>query len=722
MLFALLALSASLAFSLNLQANGTYSQCQPPSFYEELNITPGHRSELRPIHFTRADWDSQFISSDILSIILREAMGFNGDWVFESNSLDRFAKLADQRIDIATEAWTSPGGNYPLEIIEFGSAGYSGNEAIFVSNSLTNASRFILPEIQKLQMNCGDNHNCLDRYIFHQVQEVYEYLSTFDSIVYISENRNGIKDEIINTCSGESSFSAGVPRSMFLPPKCAPIPREAHHANITYPKEFEEVEILLHTGEKVYLNKSTHVLPPCSIWHDVKQTWHENQNQALLVNLEIPSRVYWWGMCRLQIIITHFINNNLPIMFYWWVPEVLTAGISNRISVYQFAPAKDGCYENNVTNRIGYSSENTCGFVPADNLETYGSVFWLKAQTWDAVELFTKFSISLNEMNNMILEVARRKEDLNRVDRDSGKAQAMVACDWITKNTDTWTKWIPSIQYQREVVVLASETSGMSTAQNVILIIACLVLFFLGSGYVAQKKHWLDFLNDISSDMIDLAATKAATMIFLCVDLSTDWLCYIFVINNSDNVSFLFSASYVVFLVLSSIIAIYVFYHGCHNIYEIISKRKEAANRITLSFDKHAEKIRNIRTKGIRDSLLSVAFEDFPFLVMNLYFIFAIEKDIQVMNVLAIVTTCLALGAKGNSIVMTRRLFKTEKKRDKHKKKIVMTHGRQSFRKNNTSIEDSSDELTFETGGDEFDDDGYARRDPSFLKAPSFGL
>ena len=137
---------------------------------------------------------------------------------------------------------------------------------------------------------------------------------------------------------------------------------------------------------------------------------------------------------------------------------------------------------------------------------------------------------------------------------------------------------------------------------------------------------------------------------------------------------------------------------------------------------------------------------------MNLYFIFAIEKDIQVMNLLAIVTTCLALGAKANSIVITRRvkllssfsnkfiffkLFKTDKKRDKHKRKIVMTHGRQSFRKNVTSLEDSSDELTFvprcisififdklleETGGDEFDHNEHGRRDPSFLQAPSFGL
>ena len=98
-------------------ATGNYSQCLPLSFYENLGIDPGDRSGLAEVKFLKAGWDSAVILNDILSILLREAMGFNGKWVYVNGATATYEALVALELDLATEIWAMPPVEHRLKVL-----------------------------------------------------------------------------------------------------------------------------------------------------------------------------------------------------------------------------------------------------------------------------------------------------------------------------------------------------------------------------------------------------------------------------------------------------------------------------------------------------------------------------------------------------------------------------------------------------------------------------
>ena len=86
--------------------NGTYLQCAPPSFYTQLGIIPGDRSELRHARFLKAEWNSGVLVNDIIAILLREALGFyDSSWVTAFGTTSVFRAMENNILDLAAETW-----------------------------------------------------------------------------------------------------------------------------------------------------------------------------------------------------------------------------------------------------------------------------------------------------------------------------------------------------------------------------------------------------------------------------------------------------------------------------------------------------------------------------------------------------------------------------------------------------------------------------------------
>ena len=57
-------------------ARGTYEECLPRKFYEDVGITIGDRSQLDDVKFLKVDWDSGLLINDIFSILVRVNVAF----------------------------------------------------------------------------------------------------------------------------------------------------------------------------------------------------------------------------------------------------------------------------------------------------------------------------------------------------------------------------------------------------------------------------------------------------------------------------------------------------------------------------------------------------------------------------------------------------------------------------------------------------------------------
>jgi len=206
--------------------------------------------------------------------------------------------------------------------------------------------------------------------------EVREFLEHHDPIEYISTNKNGIKDEIISECHIEEDMAA-VPHNIFLPSKCEPVPNEdSSNANPSYAEVYERTEVTTINGALTF-NATTHTLPWCGSYNDALNTWHINQNQALTVNLKIPGRNYWWGLCRLRKIVSYFTAHDLPLIFYWWAPEKLTAEIEKNIRHLQFAPPTEGCTSNRRFNFHIMTFRICMASIPLIRAALYQRMIWI---------------------------------------------------------------------------------------------------------------------------------------------------------------------------------------------------------------------------------------------------------------------------------------------------------------------------------------------------------
>ena len=158
---------------------------------------------------------------------------------------------------------------------------------VYLRPFLSNSTYFYVLRIWKIEL-CFK----LNDFLSHQLPRIYEFFESYDSIQYIMRNENGLRDEIMESCDYTESDVA-LPVTIFLAPQCEPVFRG--ESTIQYPEGFEsnsckvlwrfilwDVPLLLTNGQTIYMNTSTHILPPCGIWNDMRTSWHENLFQSLI--------------------------------------------------------------------------------------------------------------------------------------------------------------------------------------------------------------------------------------------------------------------------------------------------------------------------------------------------------------------------------------------------------------------------------------------------------
>jgi len=635
----------------NFALNGTYPTCLPPSWYANLGVVPGDRSEIRAPINLKSGWDSAIIGGDIMGILLREAMGFTTmTWYHENGAAPTYAAIKEGKLDLAVEIWQEPMPEDSRYILSLGTVGYEGFEALFISDDILNSSVFS-PEITK-SFRCGDT-NCLQEYIFHQDKEVFEYIAQHNPMKYIFQNDFGLADLLNETCDVPRD-TAHLPDRIYLSENCAPIDRNG--SSMTFPPGFENIPIDLYTGETIFLNTSTHILPNCSIWNDMYSTWHINLFQSLQKNLDIPAAMYWWGSCRLTKLVTILIGNQIPIMFYGWQPDYMTAVVDARYSVMQFGPLEDGCYAWDTTNAYG-DGPNTCGFPASDTLKIAGGNYFLKPQADDVLEVITKFAIPLKDSNEMTVDANTRREQYTTAEINSGKLHFDIACEWIQTKNETWLSWLPEKQYQPFVpIIIQAEEDGMSDLEIVITAICGIAVFGIITFYIFSHSNSLEFLKKVGTDVLDMAAGIMFMVTFTVFDLITDILNFVLVINKNSKVTPLFQTLYLICLCTSSLVCIFLLRHAAHMCCEVFGSHKslEIEQRRALSVRRHDEYKLNMK----RDTMIAesgvLIFEDVPFLLLNLYFTFYFAEGVKFFNLLAIVTGCLFIGINFNSLVNQR--------------------------------------------------------------------
>ncbi|KAI9206119.1 uncharacterized protein BJ171DRAFT_597796 [Polychytrium aggregatum] len=119
-----------------------------------------------------------------------------------------------------------------------------------------------------------------------------------------------------------------------------------------------------------------------------------------------------------------------PIIFYYWTPSVLLA--TRNITRISFPNIYAGCIDSFLKDRE--HTLVTCDYPP-DFLFKASSLA-LKNDFPYAYELLEKLMVSEADITEML----KMLDKTNYTFRDF----AVVACNWINSNEDTWSKWIPS--------------------------------------------------------------------------------------------------------------------------------------------------------------------------------------------------------------------------------------------------------------------------------------
>jgi len=631
---------------LDVEDRGKFPQCQPASFYSDIDV--GDRSKLGNAAVRWGLWDSSIIVNSIFGIILHEAMGFQTSWVKSDAYSDLYEKMEAEEIQFAAENWSAIYENYSSYVFEYGSVGYEGLEGLLIPSYALNTSNY---DPGLLEVDCGES-NCLDRYIIHQLEPVYTHFDEFDSIVYLTKNERGLRDKVVRECGGFSSENVSIPDAIFVPKACEPVPRNgSDRAHIQYPEGFETVDIQTESGEIIHMNTTTHVFPACSVWNEIKTTWHVNVFQSVVVNLNIPARIYWWGKCRAEAIVTHYINNEIPFLFYWWLPDYVLAKWDIDFSVVQLAPITDSCYETNSDNLYGHDSPNTCGIEPLGALPCYGSNYWSHNAAQDARDLFARFFMSTSTLDKLLV-YTHSLADNHGVEFTDGTAHFQSACNWVSNHKNIWKAWLPEQQYQlAEVEIL---NGGLSTFEMVMTIVCTIIIFTLAALYIGNHYKLITMFSDISKELLNKVTAEAFTITFLALDITTDWLNYVFTINKSNDVSFGFVFMYIIFLSMSTVVALRMVYHTFNVIYIAFFSKQENDARIRLSRQKHDQLLRKLSMTSVKVGIATLLLEDVPILAMNLLFIFDIDKNQSnnIFNIIAMLVTCYSMGLKSFHIFM----------------------------------------------------------------------
>jgi len=150
-------------------------------------------------------------------------------------------------------------------------------------------------------------------------------------------------------------------------------------------------------------------------------------------NLGLRTRVAWIGD-HLNALVHDQFSRNLPVLFFSWVPNVLTSG--GHFSRLHF-PSCDG--------GLSYDAGSGCDF----EIHQLTKIVWyrLKTHTPEAYHVISHLHFSTSNLESLLLNYNRL------VNGNSGSSSVgstdeadyleQVACNWLQENENVWSEWLP---------------------------------------------------------------------------------------------------------------------------------------------------------------------------------------------------------------------------------------------------------------------------------------
>jgi len=163
-------------------------------------------------------------------------------------------------------------------------------------------------------------------------------------------------------------------------------------------------------------------------------------------NLGLQMQVAWIGD-HLNAVVRDSILHNLPVLFFSWVPNVLTS--KYRISRVHF-PSCDG--------GLSYDAGSGCDF----EIHQLTKIIWsrLRTHTPEAHCLISRLHFSSSDLESLLLNYNSLVNDNDNSDvtgtsvTDDDSYLEEAACNWVRENEDVWSEWLPEELSSKQTIYL----------------------------------------------------------------------------------------------------------------------------------------------------------------------------------------------------------------------------------------------------------------------------
>jgi len=171
---------------------------------------------------------------------------------------------------------------------------------------------------------------------------------------------------------------------------------------------------------------------------------HGSELLEQIHSLGLQTRVAWIGD-NLNTLVRDCFSRNLPVLFFSWVPNVLTS--NGRFSRLHF-PSCDG--------GLSQDAGSGCDF----EIHQLTKIMWSRLQTHtpEAHHLISRLHFSNSDLESLLLNYNRLVNDnsgFSGVDvSDEVDYLEEAACSWVRENEDMWSEWMPVMSSSKQKIYL----------------------------------------------------------------------------------------------------------------------------------------------------------------------------------------------------------------------------------------------------------------------------
>jgi len=152
-------------------------------------------------------------------------------------------------------------------------------------------------------------------------------------------------------------------------------------------------------------------------------------------SLGLQTTVAWIGD-HLNSVVREHLSQNLPVLFFNWVPNILTSG--DEFSRLHF-PLCDG----------GLSHAG-CDF----EVHQLTKIMWSRLHTHipEAHHLVSQLNFSTADLQSLLLSYSHLVNTVRLTDEVDYLEQA--ACNWVHDNEEVWSEWLPEMSSSKQMIYL----------------------------------------------------------------------------------------------------------------------------------------------------------------------------------------------------------------------------------------------------------------------------